>query len=229
MLDLIKREINYYRLAKKYAISRNGGTPYRHYLGAFYSLNACFVHIPKTAGSSIAHSIFGMQIPHLTHSEICQQLPISKLRRIKSFTFVRNPIDRLASAYFYLDSGGNQKPHQDVKLRNQILHDITDLNEFVLKYVNEDNYKRVGFHLIPQIDWLDQYKNKKVDFVGRFERLEEDHFKLCNLLGIESTNVEKSRVSKGLKSYSNLYTKEALNILKQFYLKDFELYYPEHL
>lgn len=64
-----------------------------------------FIHIPKTAGTSVALTLFGHGSRHVPWFRYQQANPV-KYRRYFKFAFVRNPWDRLVSSYFYLQKGG---------------------------------------------------------------------------------------------------------------------------
>src|SRR5947208_3465937 len=72
------------------------GYPNRH--------RCIFIHIPKTAGSSIALSLFGEQLEHITYRDYQIANP-RKFDRYFKFAFVRNPWDRVVSSYFFLRNG----------------------------------------------------------------------------------------------------------------------------
>src|SRR5258707_7699115 len=64
-----------------------------------------FIHIPKTAGTSLSQALFGRHSRHIPYIEYEKGNP-RKFRQYFKFTFVRNPWDRLVSTYFFLKQGG---------------------------------------------------------------------------------------------------------------------------
>ena len=73
------------------------GYPNRH--------RCIFIHIPKTAGSSIVEMLFNEPSRHIPYFVYRDANP-EKFRQFFKFAFVRNPWDRLVSTYFFLREGG---------------------------------------------------------------------------------------------------------------------------
>src|ERR1700746_1966012 len=74
------------------------------YAGYPNRFRCIFIHIPKTAGSSVVEVLFGERSRHIPYFEYEQANP-GKFRRYFKFSFVRNPWDRLVFSYFFLRAG----------------------------------------------------------------------------------------------------------------------------
>ncbi len=57
-----------------------------------------FIHIPKTAGTSVCAGLYGRNLPHYTRSFYTAAYG-SRIAALPSFSIVRDPVDRLHSAY----------------------------------------------------------------------------------------------------------------------------------
>ncbi|MEW6989440.1 sulfotransferase family protein [Colwelliaceae bacterium 6441] len=168
-----------------------------------------FVHIPKTAGQSI-ESIFVKRLgltwqerealllkpnsepskgpPRLAHLKAgeytsCGHISTRLYQQYFKFSFVRNPWERIVSEYNYRRSHGDAIYQQDFKsfLFNSFPQ-VCDDNYLLAK----DYYR----HVIPQVDFLyDQEGNCLVDFIGRFETLQQDFDKVCKQLALDLTTL----------------------------------------
>jgi hypothetical protein len=133
-----------------------------------------FVHVPKAAGTSVSRSLFGsLGGGHTKMSEYQVVFSPSELRRYFKFTFVRNPWDRLHSAYHFLRNGGASQRDREFA---RTLEDFGSFDEFVCRWVNEKNVETF-VHFEPQNRFICLPGRRKpaVDFVGRFENLAEDY------------------------------------------------------
>tara|TARA_B100001063_G_scaffold156810_1_gene146250 strand:+ start:1571 stop:2221 length:651 start_codon:yes stop_codon:yes gene_type:complete len=178
---------------------------------------AIFIHIPKAAGMSIVKSIFNVEYSnHDTWREYYRRDRL-KFNQYFKFTIVRHPEDRIKSAFGYLKSGG--KADIDIYWRNKYLNQYPDLNSFI-EMGGLDRYGKIIEHFIPQINFIeDAFGNTMVDFIGKYERLNEDMnivFKKINIdTKLEYVNVNKSSDSIILSDASRA-------IIREYYKRDFE-------
>lgn len=129
------------------------------------------------------------------------------------FAFVRNPWDRVVSQYHHR-LGVNQ---QNIRSKG-----IT-FNDWVIEVYHKKNteYRNFNSMFLPQKDWLsDMNGNIIVDYIGRFENLDEDLEFIKNKLGIEKSTPHL-RASKRAK-YQEYYNKETRDIVAQYFSKDIE-------
>ncbi len=217
--------------------------------------NCIFVHIPKTAGRSV-ESFFlqrlGMdrendadrtqlviadnddpakgteKLSHLSALEYvqCGHIDQQEFASFYKFSFVRNPWSRLVSEYRY---------------RNFLSH--KSFKDFVMNKLpspgRDDKYR----HIMPQTDMLyDQQGQLLVDFVGKFERLQQDFEQVCNHLGFEDSALphvnssdKKSRELRrkirnlvyrngetDLRNYVDFYDAESRELVTEMYRSDIQ-------
>jgi hypothetical protein len=188
-----------------------------------------FVHIPKCGGSSIEtflgfnlwskliieedrEDIFigrdsktGKCLQHSTISEIYYKFYIRKKINISnyfSFSFVRNPYDKCISSYFYT----NQYQKKSFK-------------EFLLKYEHHDSY-----HNMNQCDFVTDKNGKiAVDFIGRFENLQEDFDHVCKKIGVKTGQIPHQNKSLH-NNYREYYNEETKAIVEKKFKKDLDLF-----
>ena len=139
-----------------------------------------FVHIAKTGGNAVSLAL-GQSIEHPTKHHTAAQLRVAaggaKWNADFKFGFVRNPWDRLVSWWSMIDqlrpafdAGASLNSFQTMVLRNT--RDFTDFVRLEASVVDTDGTKSVQRS---QKEYLsDTSGNLIVDFVGRFERLEND-------------------------------------------------------
>ena len=182
-----------------------------------------FVHIPKTAGTSIEKFfnlygvnnkgdnrifnidiMFGQNAQHFTYKEILKKSN-KNLSNYFSFSFVRNPWSRMVSEFFW-------RKHFP-KLRKRTFKD------FVLK---THEFKDV--HILPQtIFVLDKGGKQLVDFIGKTENLQEDFNIVCDKIGIPQQQLPHKNKTKH-KHYTEYYDDETKQIVAEKYAKDIEYF-----
>lgn len=169
-----------------------------------------FVHIPKNAGQSIEHifldalgltwethaplllrpnSVRELGPPRLAHLKIHEYLKYKYVSQEMfsdyfKFSFIRNPWDRFVSIY---------KNHYYQGPFKKFLFSV------FYKKIWEKDYWFVG----PQYEFIsDENANVCVDFLGRFENIEDDFSKVRQKIGLSLNNLpHKNRsANRGLRS-----------------------------
>ncbi|WP_461517348.1 sulfotransferase family 2 domain-containing protein [Porticoccus sp.] len=191
---------------------------------SFVARKAVYVHVPKTAGSSIAALLFPDEkdfghMPYAWYERLEPKINSDYF----TFSFVRNPWDRLVSAYHYIRSGG--APKRDKKL-SLMFADFKNFDDFVDKWVNEDNINS-HLHFIPQSRFLTNFNGVlDLDFVGRFEDLRdglEIVLKNLDVSGVKVSSLKKINAVKR-DGYKKYYSDNAINVVSELYKKDVELF-----
>lgn len=181
--------------------------------------NCIFIHIPKSAGTSVARALFDAQSRHVRYLEYEKANPW-KFRRYFKFTFVRNPWDRLVSTFFFLKSGGLNP--LDAAFAEQYLSHYCDFSDFVMQGLNSDEVQH-WVHFRPQ-SWFvcDPGGNLKVDFVGHFETLSEDFGYVARRLGLDRA-LPRSNASNH-QHYRTYYDEKTWSVVAKTYQSDIELF-----
>jgi chondroitin 4-sulfotransferase 11 len=187
------------------------------YQPCFDRHRALFIHVPKSAGRSIVRGLFDVQSVEHAPAQWYQQLDPDKFERYFKFTVVRNPWDRVASAYSYLYQGGSKASAED-QLWSQFIKSFSSLDEFVCQWMTEENVLRNAL-FTPQLVYLtDMFGQMSMDFVARFENLEEDFQSIADRLNIDAAlpHLNQSRA----RPYQASYTAESRSIVQRVYAKD---------
>jgi len=217
--------------------------------------NCIFVHIPKTAGRSVEMFFMNKldldrendehrqqllimdnadpargteKLSHLSAAEYVQCGHVSQqgFSDFYKFSFVRNPWARLVSEYRY---------------RNYLSH--RSFKDFVMNKLPAPGRDDKHRHIMPQTEMLcDHDGNLLVDFVGKFEQLQQDFNKVCKHLGFGYSRLshvnssdKKSRELRrktrnllyrngenNLRSYVDFYDVESREFVTNLYRQDID-------
>ena len=182
------------------------------------------MHIPKTGGISLYKAIKHPKVRikgHFIQNPFYMYLKDSlKLYPEKPFVFafVRNPWDRLVSAFFYLNQGGmNASDRRDMK--HYIKKYKGDFKAFVKEAIAE-GWALDQLHLKPQVDWICDNDGKLLtDYTGHFETLREDLQIISSKTGVPFKKLEHRNKSKH-KDFRNYYNAEMIEIVAKAYKED---------
>tara|TARA_Y100000768_G_scaffold384495_1_gene368660 strand:+ start:607 stop:1200 length:594 start_codon:yes stop_codon:yes gene_type:complete len=188
----------------------------------FHNYKCIFLHIPKTAGRSVTNALGGQgDIEELfwhetlnDHKKIISEDIYSSYFK---FTFVRNPWDRVLSAYFWYKGGGVQNK-ADKYIGKSLPWRFT---KFIKNYDNfiKDHDNELSPHFLPQIKIINDVN--ELDFLGRFERLEEDFSIICKKLNLQDYKLPHSNKSRH-KPYWNYYNSKTIDIVADIFKDDIE-------
>lgn len=201
---------------------RNRTSAAGYTLKSFDDHQCIFIHIPKCAGVSIAQSLFSNHgAGHYTCHQFREVFGDSTYADYLTFAFVRNPWDRLASAYHFLRQGG----FNDIDRRWASKHigHYTDFGDFVRNWVTPAHVQS-WVHFKPQCDFICDLEGElDIDFIGRFENLEQDFQILCDKLGIERTLRTLNQSRQKHPDFRTLYDDRTRHIVSRVYARDIEL------
>lgn len=167
-----------------------------------------FIHIPKTAGTTIKDvlKITDRSVGyHAVHSKVKNRYK-NKWGEYFKFTFVRNPYDRVYSIYSYYKMGKKVTLVDPKVIPNTFEEFVLDLDK---------NLKILGLDF-NQCDFI----GDEMDFIGRVETIEQDYEQICELNDLEVKPLPKKRTSKRQADYRDVYTDEMVEIVTEFFQKD---------
>lgn len=202
-----------------------------------------FVHIPKTAGGTIEKSlnIYGIDnqgslkpsiniLYGMLDSRSLQHLTIQEIKKIKELefqiyqkiAFVRNPFDRIISEYFWRIENFGKKI---IMFKDFLVEEVIPRKNGIPKviknfYHNENIVELLDNHYVDQHKFItDNNGNIIVDFIGRFENLNDD-FKKAFGLDLINYKVHSTKHN----DYKEYYDSETKSLVKECYKKDLELF-----
>ena len=175
-----------------------------------------FIHINKTAGTSIGNAI-GLPVKHhQTAREIIASIGREKWTTAYKFTLVRNPWDKVVSHYEYR----LKRNKTEIASRN------VSFSEWVKKTYGPDKdpfYYNNPKAFQPQAEWLKDDEGKiTIDFIGRFETLNEDFNQIKGVIGLEA-ELPHLNASKRA-GYQSYYNDETREIVADWFREDIELF-----
>lgn len=175
-------------------------------------LNCLFIHIPKTAGTSIekmlgvygswdtsdTHILYGrhvigdltLMLQHATMQQLLEHRLISteEFETLFKFAFVRNPWDRIVSDYAW-----HKRNRTFSHSFRQFVDRVCDVA------INAGHGDKSTCHYVPQRRFIYSDDGKLlVDFVGKFESLKTDLQVIASRLSISHNVIGRHQTSRHL-------------------------------
>jgi hypothetical protein len=168
----------------------------RYTLRGMRARKCIFVHVPKCAGLSMTEALFGDKGG--AHASLEDYLHVFGARwtdQAFKFAFVRDPLTRTVSAFDFLRRGGLNR--WDSAFAETHLARFADVNDFALHGLGDPEIMQY-VHFREQVSFLTDPRTGRVgvDFIGRFERIDEDFAEICARIGVEAPLVERNRRAK---------------------------------
>lgn len=215
--SILKRK-KYKRLQQKRLIETDDGYTYKP-----YDDNQCiFVHVPKTAGMSISRALFGnLSGGHATLADYQIIFGEQEFNRYFKFSFVRNPWDRIFSAYNFLVKGGATEYD---RLWAHNIEKYGTFQDFVKHGLRTPEVSN-KLHFLPQSHFLTvpHRENSRVDFLGFFENIKDDFDYIRNKLNLndiaELKHVNATPGSEK-KDFRDYYDNDTKKIVQEIYSDD---------
>ena len=182
-----------------------------------------FINTAKTANASIRRALKIGVDQHMWAALAIDMIGMDKWHEYYTFTFARNPWDRIVSMYSFL---AQHEPHE---LFVQIPRDripegrpklsFADWVKFI--YQDEPELYHMKYH--PCTDWFMDGNTQLVDFVGRFETLRADFDHVCKMIGRTSTLNLPHRNKSDRGSYTRYYDDATAEIVANVFARDIEV------
>ena len=198
-----------------------------------------FIHVPKVAGQSITRALapfatgrwqgkinlalssktfisksflnkIGLFHPHITAEELINIIGQQKFNSYFSFGIVRNPWEWQVSVYNYNLKNPNNNNHDLIKSLGSF--------ENYLKWLSrqENNFFQKKY-------LFSQNGQQLVDYIGRYETLNEDFQFICDKIGIDAKLPRKNvYTTNDYKSY--YHSQEMIDIVRQIFAVDIETF-----
>jgi hypothetical protein len=183
--------------------------------------NLSFVHIPRSAGTSIGHWLRANKGTS-SYQEWYNHPTLEEMQPTgTTFTVVRNPWDRIVSLYQFSKNVKVQGyPHiSNEWAQNYInqLNGFTEWPDFETWVKNLENFKMPEIFpftmLTPQTQWAN-----KVDLVLHYEKLDEEFITIQQLLNCYNPLLKEN--SSEHIDYKYMYTSETKDLIYKWFKED---------
>jgi hypothetical protein len=189
-----------------------------------------FVHVQKTGGDAVRTAL------GLDRADARKHFLARELRDLYGqavwdscfkFAFVRNPWDRLVSWWSMIDNARElvNPLHSPNHFFHYVLERAHSFEEFLSRCTDEivdtDGRKHIFRN---QIDYLvDENGAVIVDFIGRFERLQEGFNQVAARLGQTASELPRTNTSRHAQ-YTEYYTSAMVEDVGRLYARDIEAF-----
>jgi hypothetical protein len=190
-----------------------------------------FVHIPKTAGSSLSHALGLDWQNHKDIARYKKELSPSIFDDFFKFTVVRNPWARLVSEYsFQSRLSGHRASKLHAYDGNGRLRDFSSWVQAVFE--NPYRYPArvwggsvsLGIHRwSPQTDWIEVDGTSAIDYVAKLENLDADCSHIARKLCIQLPTLPRQKRTFHA-HYSSYYTSATRELVSLKYASDIEAF-----
>ena len=189
-------------------------------------LSTIFIHIPKAAGMYVSKEIIQSPITHFTAMDYQLMFGSEVYQKLFKFTFVRNPWERIVSAFFFLKNGGISS--QDKMWSDIHLTKYSDFEEFITD-LPSTKYHTSWIHFIPQHKFItDPFGRIIIDYIGKTENIKEDIKYISSKIGIKTPDHKRKENPSNHEHYKNYYNKKTKLIIESIYKKDILLFDYEY-
>lgn len=186
-----------------------------------------FVHIQKTGGMSVSRVLkkAGQAQDFLFRHDFAirskEVLGEDRWKEYFKFCFVRNPWDRLLSWYRMIMRYGPRE-----RLWRTVFENASSFEEFLI-YCTDVIEERPGekkSFAFNQLDYITDADGRlMVDFVGRYENLEEDFKRILKTAGLSPARLPHENRSRH-SHYSRYYTERTKEIVAERFRRDIEAF-----
>ncbi|NDC62936.1 MAG: hypothetical protein EBZ59_02885 [Planctomycetia bacterium] len=184
-----------------------------------------FIHVPKTAGTSISSLLAHANNPELCLASTKHETAASLISRIGlaafdsyfSFAIVRHPVERLVSHFAYLKSHPEQYPEMVAVETLDRYVEAIDAGDMTILRKRE--------RIMPQHAWVcSDDGSMLVDRVATYERLDADLAGIFRAIGLSVGPLPRLNVSTWRKPAPSA---AVVDFIESYYSRDYELFgYP---
>ena len=181
-----------------------------------------FIHVPKSAGTSISLMLYGSFVGHVTVRDILRY-GSDATRALPRFAIVRNPWDRAVSAWRFARAGGGKGDRGGAGMSRPWLYQserFASFEAFVEEWLVDQDLEKADPVFRPQLPFVADGDEIGVDFLGRFENLASTQAYVEEVTGRPAALRHVNRSGEG-ESYRDHYPSARLiNLVGDLYRGD---------
>jgi len=178
-----------------------------------------FIHVPKAAGFSVSHALYGRPLGHFRAIDIRRIYP-DLFSDLLTFGVVRHPVDRLYSAYRFAKTGGTNEMGMKNPKRYQSGY-FTSFDKFVCQWLANQNLNTIDGVFRPQHFYLCSNNEIIVEKVIKLEEIALGMKELTRSLG---RNIVLGHHNQSQQLPDTIKSTETWAIIEHVYRKDFEIF-----
>ncbi|MCB1076644.1 MAG: sulfotransferase family 2 domain-containing protein [Verrucomicrobiae bacterium] len=193
-----------------------------------HAYRCVFVHIPKTAGSSIARALDQLPLRNGPDHPVIDTPKHAKARELRrilgrkrwndyfTFAIVRNPWDLMVSCYEWWMQKADRFPH----IADQMT-EVRSLGSFEAFLRSPWGMERINQFNGNIEDWFMDGDEQIVDFIARFENLDHDWPEICRHIGVEPFSIAHENKTDR-RDYRSYYTDETRELVARRFARTIE-------
>jgi hypothetical protein len=190
----------------------------------FRATGVVFIHVPRTAGTSVTSALYGRFIGHFGLADL-MAVSSADVLALPRFTIVRNPWERLVSAWSFARAGGGMGEHGAVQVQHPEQYAIaafTSFESFVEDWLAARRPDELDGIFRPQHAYLlDGEERAEFTHMGRLEDIATTENWVSEVMG---RNVCFTRQNASLhQSYRDYYTPRLRDRVAAIYARDIAL------
>ena len=226
------RRLNRLKTLKKVILSAGLGQPYFDHWWRrrcnFQPLTAqqitkgfYFVHIPKTAGTSVLNALGVEELPY-THcpAHIIHEKNPKAASSLFFFSVVRNPYDRFASSFEYITKRSDWPAQR--KFADDVIGDLS-FADFTKKLATKRLFRNLimGYEFFfPQSYFTHRAGQSLIHSYVRFEQLSSDFDRIVRSRFTDVAELPNLR-NHGGGDYRSMYDEKSAALIREIYAEDF--------
>jgi hypothetical protein len=199
-------------------IAKTGGTSVRAALAPLRWRDP--LYIPQFIASRLSHATghrIGSKLPR--HARIIaakEMLPRELFDKLFKFAFVRNPWDLQVSSWHHLK-----------RERPKLVEHVNDFKEFVRWKLDPE--RPYQYHIDTSIELQTDYLKDLdgtilVDFIGKYENLQDDYEEVCRKIGIQARQLPHKRKAADRTDYRTYYDEKTSQLIMDHFQQDIEAF-----